>query len=158
MSIERSTKGRKPSRRAAPAVDEKLLGEIASFHRLFTKDLAHWGKCREVRAQADAHPDAPDLGPGDKAAQREHWDRYGLHELYDEGNKLSIACRRVFRSLIRRRARTHEGIIAKVAAVQRLIHDEGDWGDPVTWPYMQDQEWLAHLQLDLARLAKGGAS
>ena len=127
--------------------DARLLALCAEWHGLQDIYGPLWKEVCRVRAEADAHPDCPDIyAPYE--VKYAHWERFGYNDLYDRANALDHEAREVAEQLFKEPAHTNRGVLAKIRVVLRA---EAEKDNPEAYPPFD--EFAEFLGADLERLA-----
>ena len=128
--------------------DAVLLALCAEWHRLQDIYGPLWTEAKRVRAEADAHPDCPDLG--NEEASYAHWERFGWNDLYDRATVLDGEGREVAERLFDEPAHTNRGVLARIRVILRVEAERDD-----SEAYPPYDEFAEILQRDFERLIAG---
>ena len=115
---------------------------------LLDKYVSDEAAAASARAQADADPECPPLGPNDREALEAHWAKYGVQELYDQRHLSCSKIRGMTRGFFDMGPRTIEGAVAKFEFAQLLV-EKVDECDLETWPHYDC--WFADAVDELKR-------
>jgi hypothetical protein len=148
----------------APASDDQLLALARDCITAHEVHKLLWLRCVELRQAAEEAADAaamPDPLPIDDRkgyeARRDFVDHH-MGKIYDEAAAASKRVMQLSRSVFAIKARSVQGVLAKLRIVVALAQGTGDAGGADLDTYQGgNRDWLAETLADFERVAETGA-
>jgi hypothetical protein len=145
----------------AVAADEKLLALARDAETAHEIHQVLWRRFVALKEAAENDPACPTGAPPyvNQAAYdaERHFVNQRTGTLYDEAADASTKLAKLARELFALKARTAQGVLAKLRFLVSLKGSPDDCGDDLE-TYQRDDDWLADTLADFERVVKGGAA
>lgn len=128
--------------------DKEFFSLLDECRKVVDQSVEVWKKATATREKANLDPTCPKLSDSHEA-NKKHWEKYGLNELYDQGNALDKRARALTWALFNTSPETHEGLLAKIK-FQKHLQDHIDEDTLAGWLH-SDHIWYC-LEQDIAGL------